>query len=163
MTIKEKIQSLDEIREKISELKKELVGKSTEIFTDFQKEIFDKYPQLKSFGWSQYTPYFNDGDTCQFSANTDYIKINDEWVDDSEWICEKITTNWGKWNQEHRVYEGRVEELNPKYNEELAKANDEIVDFLSKFDNDFYLSKFGDHSEITITKDSMTIEDHDHD
>lgn len=163
MKINEKIKELDETRKKISELKQELVDKSTEVFQEFQKDIFNKYPQLESFGWTQYTPYFNDGDTCIFSPHTNYLKINDEWVDDSAWVGENITTNWGKWNQQLRIYEGRVEEPNPNYNEELSKANSEIVDFLSKFDDDFYLSKFGDHSEITITKDSLTIEDYDHD
>ena len=76
MTINERLNSLSETRTKINELKNELVQQSYDIFTDLQKEIFTKYPELESFGWSQYTPYFNDGDTCVFSANTNYIKIN---------------------------------------------------------------------------------------
>ena len=69
MTINERLNSLSEARTKINELKNELVQQSYDIFTDLQKEIFTKYPELESFGWSQYTPYFNDGDTCIFSAN----------------------------------------------------------------------------------------------
>ena len=163
MTINERLNSLSETRTKINELKNELVQPSYEIFTDLQKEIFTKYPELESFSWSQYTPYFNDGDTCIFSANTSYIKINDEYAEDSNWINKNNVVDWGKWNNSTKVYEGRVEEPNNLYNEKLANAHDEIVNFLSYFDDDFYLSKFGDHAEIIITKDSLTIEDCDHD
>ena len=163
MTINERLNSLSETRTKINELKNELVQQSYDIFTDLQKEIFTKYPELESFGWSQYTPYFNDGDTCIFSANTDYIKMNDEYAEDSNWFNKNNVIDWGKWNNSTRGYEGRVEEPNNLYNKKLANAHDEIVNFLSYFDDDFYLSKFGDHAEIIITKDSLTIEDLDHD
>jgi hypothetical protein len=45
----------------------------------------------------------------------------------------------------------------------LTEASNEIVNFLGRFDNDFYLSKFGDHAEITVTKDGVDISDYDHD
>lgn len=38
-------------------------------------KYFEKYPTLDSFAWNQYTPYFNDGDTCEFSVNP-YVDIN---------------------------------------------------------------------------------------
>lgn len=40
--------------------------------------MFAKYPELKTISWTQYTPYFNDGDPCTFRANTEYPDINDE-------------------------------------------------------------------------------------
>lgn len=65
------------IEEEIRKVKKEILEPSIKIFTDLTKNIFEEHPKLESFGWNQYTPYFNDvGDTCNFSANTDYIYIN---------------------------------------------------------------------------------------
>lgn len=32
-------------------------------------DLFKKHPKLQQFGWRQYTPYFNDGDPCSFSAH----------------------------------------------------------------------------------------------
>ncbi len=162
MTYKEKLEELKLKQKELSELNQKIIDQSSDIFDIFISEIFNKYP-IESFGWSQYTPYFNDGDTCIFSANTDYLKINDEYVEESEWISEKNTTNWGTWNAQTRQYDNRVEVDNEKYDPILAKCSDEISDFLSNFDDNFYLKKFGDHAEITVTKDGFTIEDCEHD
>ena len=31
--------------------------------------MFEKYPFLTSLTWTQYTPYFNDGHTCEFGVD----------------------------------------------------------------------------------------------
>jgi hypothetical protein len=43
-------------------------------------ELFEKFPDLESFAWTQYTDYFNDGDTCRFHVHSDmyYLDINGE-------------------------------------------------------------------------------------
>ena len=127
------------------------------------KHIFEKYPTLESFGWTQYTPYFNDGEACVFYADTDYITVNDEYLDDASWSQEIRVLNWGTWNQELKKYEGRIDEPNPDYDPVLSEASNEITSFLNNFDNDFYLSKFGDHAQITVTRDGVDISDYDHD
>jgi hypothetical protein len=162
MAYKEKLELVRQKNSQISKLKKELLDISTDIFDDFRNYIFDKYSKLESFGWNQYTPYFNDGETCVFYANTDYIKINDEWVDNCNWSSEVNIINWGTWNSETKSYVGRVDEPNPDYDVELSNACSEIIEFLNNFDNDFYLDKFGDHAEITVTKNKIDISDCDH-
>lgn len=159
----DKFKRLKEKQKEISDLKKQMITESNSIFTDLTKEFFDENPELKSFGWNQYTPYFNDGDTCEFSANTDYIYINGEHVDDCDWINEKTVTNWGKWNNTTKVYEGRVEIDNDKWNKSLSDITTEIKDFLGHFEDDFFISQFGDHSEITVTREGIDISDYEHD
>jgi hypothetical protein len=127
------------------------------------KTIFEDHPKVKSFGWNQFTPYFNDGDTCYFCVNTDYIQINGESVDESDWINETKITNWGTFNREKREYEGRTEVPNLDYDPELAAASNEIREFLRNFDDDFFLSQFGDHAEITITADGVNVDEYEHD
>ena len=159
----DKFAILREKQEEIKKLKKEMLEASNKIFTDLTKTIFEEHPKVKSFGWSQYTPYFNDGDTCYFSVNTDYIYINGEPVDESNWINETKVTNYGTWDREKRVYEGRTEVPNLDYDPDLSKANDEIKEFLSNFDNDFFMSQFGDHAEITVTEDGVSVDEYEHD
>jgi hypothetical protein len=48
------------------------------------KHIFSANPVLVSFGWRQYTPYFNDGEECTFSANTDYFDFTVRNADGGE-------------------------------------------------------------------------------
>jgi len=159
----DKFAVLREKQEEIKKLKKEMLEASNKIFTDLTKTIFEDHPKVESFGWNQFTPYFNDGDTCYFSVNTDYIQINGESVDESDWINETKITNYGTWNREKREYEGRTEVPNLDYDSELAKAADEIREFLRNFDNDFFLSQFGDHAEITITAEGVSVDEYEHD
>ncbi len=159
----DKFAVLREKQEEIKKLKKEMLDASNKIFTDLTKTIFEDHPKVKSFGWNQFTPYFNDGDTCYFCVNTDYIQINGESVDESDWINETKITNWGTFNREKREYEGRTEVPNLDYDPELAAASNEIREFLRNFDDDFFLSQFGDHAEITITADGVNVDEYEHD
>ena len=163
MNVEQKLQELRESQNQISNLKKEVVEKSSTILEEFSKGIFLKYPKLESFGWSQYTPYFNDGETCVFQANIDYLSINGENAEESDWYSENKVLSWGTYDRVNRTYVGRVEEPNQKYNKELVEACEEIRDFLSNFDNDFYLSKYGDHAEITITPLGVNVDECEHD
>jgi hypothetical protein len=161
--MKDKLELLKEKQSQISNLKNDVIELSSGIFEEFYKYIFEKYPTLESFGWTQYTPYFNDGDVTIFSANTDYLNINGEYVDGSNWSQKTKVLNWGTWNKDTKKYEGRVEEDNVDYDPILTEASNEIVNFLEQFDNDFYLIKFGDHAEITVNKNGVDISDYDHD
>ena len=159
----DKFAVLREKQEEIKKLKQEMLEASNKIFTDLTKTIFEDHPKLESFGWHQFTPYFNDGETCEFSVNTDYIYINGESVDESDWINETKITNYGTWNREKRQYEGRTEVPNFNYDKELVAACDEIKEFLSNFDNDFFMSQFGDHAEVTITTEGVSVDEYEHD
>ena len=158
----EKFAVLREKQEEIKKLKEEMLEASNKIFTDLTKTIFEENPKVKSFGWNQYTPYFNDGETCTFSANTDYIYVNGVSVDESDWISETKITNYGTWNREKREYEGRKEVPNLNYDPELVKSSDEIREFLRNFDEDFFMSQFGDHAEITVTVDGVNVDEYEH-
>jgi len=155
-----------EIKEKQAEIKKmqkELQKRSGDIFLSSFKKLFEENPELKSFGWTQYTPYFNDGDTCYFSANTDYLWINGENEDDASWAQEKKVISWGTYNRDKRVYEGRIEQDNPDYNPKLKEISNKIKNFLNIFDEDFYKNQFGDHTKVTITEKGIDTDDYEHD
>ena len=159
----DKFSILREKQEGIKKLKEEMLEESNKIFTEMTKVIFEEHPKIKSFGWNQYTPYFNDGETCTFSANVDYIYINGTCVDDSDWVSEKIITNYGTWNRVKKVYEGRTEIPNLNYDSELVKSTDNIIEFLRNFDEDFFMSQFGDHAEVTVTLEGVSVDEYEHD
>ena len=159
----DKFAILREKQEGIKKLKEEMLEASNKIFTEMTKVIFEEHPKVKSFGWNQYTPYFNDVETCTFFANTDYIYINGMSVDESEWINENIITSYGTWNREEKVYKDRTEVPNLNYDSELVKANDEIKEFLCNFDEEFFMSQFGDHAEVTVTAEGVSVDEYEHD
>jgi hypothetical protein len=63
------------LKNKIAEAKKQMEQTAKEAFAEMVTEFFDENSDLISFGWTQYTPYFNDGDVCEFSAHTDYPSV----------------------------------------------------------------------------------------
>lgn len=159
-------QIIKEVKEKQSEiakLKQELHKKSEETFFMGAKEILDSCLELESVSWNQYTPYFNDGDETIFSAHISYLKVNGDYAEDDDSLRPTIVVNSGTWNRDKRVYEGRVEKPNPKYNQSLAEAVDKMSEFLGIFDDDFYKTQFGDHVTVTITADGVDTEDCEHD
>lgn len=65
--------------------RKEMQEKSTGFVELACKQFFDACPEVEAVTWTQYTPYFNDGETCEFSVNEKYfILVGDEDPDDYE-------------------------------------------------------------------------------
>jgi hypothetical protein len=65
--------------------RKEMQAKSTGFVEAACKQFFDACPEVEAVQWTQYTPYFNDGETCEFSVHEKYfILVGDEDPDDYE-------------------------------------------------------------------------------
>lgn len=65
--------------------RKEMQEKSTGFVELACKQFFDACPEVEAVTWTQYTPYFNDGETCEFSVHDKYfILVGDEDPDDYE-------------------------------------------------------------------------------
>lgn len=165
----------------ISELRKE--------FPTMFKDIFATAPNLKSVSWTQYTPYFNDGDTCYFSAHTDDLEINgvseynddedneehlydtikqhvhgvlktEEDVETNKLLADKIGYSW----YANKKIGERGLLPNPYYDAALNKAVDDISDVLCTIPKEFLEDLFGDHTKVTIHSDGrIDTEEYDHD
>jgi len=64
-----------ELKKKIAEAKKAMETTAKSAFAEMAEEFFEENPDIIAFGWTQYTPYWNDGDVCEFSAHTDYPSV----------------------------------------------------------------------------------------
>lgn len=149
MSAAEKFKAAKEVLNKAREEANAIIK---EAFSEMAKVVFDNNPELKGFRWTQYTPYFNDGDACTFSAGTDYYDIlhpadesnggyeDDEWINDPSW--------WGEYEN---------------LQSPLRKADTEIREFFKTFSDDDFLEMFGDHVQVTVTPEGVEVEDHDHD
>lgn len=51
--------------------------RTKEEFAQLMKPVLDD-PTVRDFGWRQYTPYFNDGDECVFSAGDMWLRTMKE-------------------------------------------------------------------------------------
>jgi hypothetical protein len=122
-------------------------------FASQTKELFEQNPRLYSFGWHQYTPGWNDGDACYFSAHTDCPYINgvnyDELIYEDEHEEEEIEV------------EGSAEKPLPLTKEEAGDLSKKVVDFLSRFKDHQLEHWFGDGIKITCTRKGITTDSYD--
>lgn len=106
---------------------------------DFQ-EMFEKHPKLEWVAWQQYTPFFNDGDVCTFSVGDLYYRLEgDEQQDD---LCD---------------YNYAASYSEDKTGKALGKWWDKVKS------DEIFLHVFGDHVQVTATRDSIKVEEYDHD
>ena len=108
------------------------------------KELFHKYSEIEGIRWHQYTPYFNDGDPCIFGLHGMYVKI--KW--------EKEDT--GDLEDGYRYAGGGPNE--GRFGKDVG-AFEEALDF----NTDALQAVFGDHVQVTATRDKIDIEDYQHD
>jgi len=175
--------TLEIIKTKIAEInakKQELVNDLRKDFAPMLKPLFEKSnSKIKSFGWTQYTPYFNDGDECYFSVNIDYPYINNERTDDLDILNEgkyviiteenedevraHVSYKGYHWLLKHTIGQsGYIK--NKDFDSELFNLVEEFKSALSEIDSEFLKELFGDHVKVTV-HDNGTIEteEYEHD
>lgn len=117
--------------------------------------FFAKYPKLE-IRWTQYTPYFNDGDACVFSVHGIYVYPKPEGDDERD-------------DSGHEL--GRLDFYfrHPEYlkgnewiTQELADEGRRVSDLLYA-NADALEAAFGDHMEIVASIDGVTADEYSHD
>jgi len=99
------------------------------------KEFFDKHPSAESISWTQYTPYFNDGDPCYFSVNEMELNADEDYED---------------------------EEKNSEESQEDPTLTDDFWE-LQNIPEEVLKSVFGDHVSVTATRDGFNVRKCNHD
>lgn len=129
-------------------LREQAQAKAKSLFEIGTKSIFEKHPKLESWKWSQYTPYFNDGDTCEFGVHKDVnICFNGkEFEDVSDWTF----NSENEWAKEAKAEQG------------LKEAAADISELMKALDDEDFKQMFGDHMEVTMTKDGAKAEGYEH-
>lgn len=145
--------------DKLVKIKEEFLEKLRKQFPNLLKTLFDKSDKIESIGWTQYTPWFNDGDACTFSVHTDCLYINGEYDEDIEELDWRIPY----YLKGHKDYQNVFED-NPKADLEFYNQVEEFKEFLGSIPDDIYLDLFGDHVEVTVYKNgSIDVSECDHD
>ena len=175
---------LEEIKSKMQEiatLKQGLVDQLKQDFFPIVKPLFDKLPEvIKTIGWIQYTPYFNDGDECRFSVHCDIdygIRINRGYLDDLEdedgedvklfgsslYAMRHFGTDrYAEWVEKYP--EDKINEETKERDLEIYNTLKEFSDLIYSIDADILKDLFEDHSEIIVHRNgTVETEEYDHD
>lgn len=155
----------DEIKSKITEKRKELDKLREEYTMKFRKEFhsiikafFDDVPEVQAVVWSQYTPYFADGVPCIFSVNDRYYvtknfdiddRQNPYYYDDEEYasVC---MWSWTKQDKPEFISDVSWEKIQEF--DEVISDNEDLMEEL-----------YGDHAAVYLTKESVIVDEYDHD
>jgi len=157
------------------ELKRVFSESAMALFKETTKEFFELNPGVKAVIWRQYTPYFNDGDTCEFGVScVTFTNAEGEDLDDIQW-GQYEGENESIWATENIQYD-----LEPIFKgsfdpEEQAKlqskmtgvdvASANLLDSMiqsSEF-SDMLKDMFGDHVSVIATRNGFAVESCDHD
>lgn len=149
----------DEMNVEMAELKANYQKRGQEIFKLAFKEFFGANPEVNVVGWRQYTPYFNDGDACEFNCYAEYAFVSN--TKDYENI------QWGEYNgDEEDVWVSDADygdtnlEMIP---ESVIKNTDALRKLLAKIDEDVFLDMFGDHVQVFATREGFEVTEYEHD
>jgi len=146
--------SVASLSTELKALRESAKAKAKSLFEIGTKEIFEKHPKLESWKWHQYTPYFNDGDACEFSVNRDYLTIsfNGKEFEDLDNSTFRADNEYAQKYQAEALAE-----------DGLKNAFEHIKEMMDAMDEDDFKQMFGDHMEVTVTKSGAVAEEYEHD
>lgn len=138
--------SLEQLINEITEAQKRFLEEGKSAFKVATKEFFDANPEVRAIGWTQYAPYFNDGEPCEFSVHDIYATTLDP--SDDDFSAYDLVRGEYSYGDEHEAKGAQV---------------DEFLRLLSKVPDDLYRSLFGDDAMIVMTRTGIDIDEYDHD
>lgn len=163
-------EEFDKLLVEREELNKRFQAKAQELFKETTKEFFHKNPGITAIIWTQYTPYFNDGESCVFSVGDPYFtNANEEQMDDITSYGEYEGEDEGVWSESDWIFSSDSDYCRTKREEmDLTKVDGRSI---SKFSSmiqssemeDVMEAMFGDHVRVVATREGFDVQDHDHD
>lgn len=140
-------------------------------FHDGAKTLFERYGDIVAeISWTQYTPYFNDGEPCVFRASTDYAAIisveekasveegsHPHYDSLRDLRYDEGGATFSKYSADSKVSE-KYGQIDPRYVEALGAINL----FLGTWDEQSLEDLFGDHAQVIMTRDGVDVEEYDH-
>lgn len=142
-SVREKMQSIQDARKTYEEAMK---AHAKSIVTVLAGEIMTAHPEIQSIRWSQYTPYFNDGDACTFGVCEPELEFSQSFV------ASMGELGYDKFMDEMSDGFFTIYSYNrqaPEFLKVIAKKQRDFYSVLEEL-QDALEDAFGDHKRITI-------------
>lgn len=146
-----KSSAIDALQAEINEFREEFKKKGQKLLNKTFKDVFNRVPNLMAVKWTQYTPYFNDGEECTFRIGDVYFKLEDSKEDSGDYEDGFEST----WSLDRRT-ENKVKK-------EDIEAMSELEELIgAEAMEDVLRALFDDHVEVTYTDGEFTADEYDH-
>jgi len=142
---------------------------------------------VEAIRWYQYTPYFNDGEACEFSVNEATVKLSEKFgVEDEagdyedgflgdydlngEVVDDKNFDRTGVEYGTPAYFEAHAKWMSERYENKLnGHDTSEILEALRVFSRNSAAietvakANFGDHAVVTATREGFSVDFYEHD
>lgn len=147
-------ETIESLTKKLNEIRETMKRDAAELMGGHLKNVLAALPaEVSAIRWSQYTPYFNDGEPCEFGVNEAQFKITNP-PGDGFYLYDS--------DDDGAFYDVGYRATGP-----LAAACGATQTALREVPREFYEAAFGDHARVTVTRngDGVTVEvdGYDHD
>ena len=113
------------------------------------------FPEVKKIRWEQFTPYFNDGDPCEFNVHEPAVKFTGHLKQFSEQYSDYGDGYLDAWNLKYRAEKDKF-----SLPEGLVEALSAVSS--SRFES-VCRSNFGEHARVTASRKGFKVEFYKHD
>jgi hypothetical protein len=155
-------ETFDKLLEQQRKLREEFQVAAQELFKQTTKQFFDQNPAVTAIHWTQYTPYFNDGDTCEFGVNDVYFTnaTPEQFQEDVSRWGEYEGEDMNVWSESvwgFKYHKDRYFDIN------IDQAR-ELSDLIGSADMEEVMkAMFGDHVRVVATREGFDVDEVDHD
>lgn len=162
-TLQEMTARFEEARQ---ELRRQAEEQGRPILIEAAKDLFAA--GAEALRWRQYTPYFNDGDACEFSVSDVSVRVSSLPEDCGDYEDGFVDAWHISYAFDHvRPGDDYGQEVRDAFTAESGAEFKELVKDFSHLicqAEEFMEALFGDHVEITLRADgTFEVEDYEHD
>lgn len=158
------------MKELIKEFKSKKKEFQEKMQTEFKKsvaEYFKKYPIVEGIVWSQYTPYFNDGDECVFRVGDPNLVLKEEayeaFPEDQKEFFYQEDYHFKKLDLDNKGLVGISISYRAK-DSEFIKDTNEVFSLWNSDIDDIFKAMFDDHVCVYLKNNGeVVVQDIDHD
>lgn len=164
----------------INNLRADYVEQLSNRFQELFLPMLRQWNQIWGFSFRAYTPYFNDGDSCEFSVHELELRIkginapsDNPDPDSDEGEIDLEDSRWLRDNEGYSSYWfPKYDKLSPSERqlwgtrEDFSTINQQFTELNTIFQSippDIVQSALGDHIQVTITRDGIDIQEYEHD
>ena len=161
------LSSLKGLIAKRNKINKELQKEGETVLKKEFNEFFKAHKRtIKQVLWTQYTPYFNDGDTCEFNFNGLQVIFQDDDLNSRLDVEEEYGYEVGSHEWHLRPDSTKNEETKAK-----LRSSEVVSAFktLTELDGIMHQMEavlqdtFGDHVHVKVSPESIDVEEYQHD
>jgi hypothetical protein len=133
------------LKSRINALKAEMQENSKVLMKEAFREFLEKYDVVDNIFWTQYTPYFNDGEACEFSVGDVHLIIEDD-EDACEYEGSAITDK-----DDIKLLKEIIAEIEAWEKDPMAAALKHQQEYIKKYDRDpFMASRYSGSTQEQI-------------